>query len=147
MDDFIGTIFHSLNNKNIRYCLLRGEDELSLPEERKEIDLFVAPQDLPTFAKIVSKLGFKSLASLGHAPHHFFVVFNKESSSWLKLDVVTEFVYGRPIRYLKADLESNFLSGTVLQNSVVKLAEEDEFLTLLLHCLLDKDTPQKNKSH
>ncbi len=131
-------VFKALNQKQIKYCLLRGMAELSENLRKKEVDLLVPPDYLPEFVNTVAKLGFFPIPSWGHAPHYFFVAFYKKGDTWLKLDVVTDLVYGKPIRFLRVELTKHCLAHRIQQSEIYVLSPEDEFITLLLHCVLDK---------
>lgn len=136
---FIATTFAALEQAAVKYALLRGYDELREARDQLEADLLVAPQDLPRLATTLAQRGFVALPNWGHAPHHFFLGFDRASGSWLKLDVVTELCYGAPVRALRVDLaEACLLQRERLEPTYV-LAPEHELLTLFLHCLLDKN--------
>jgi len=104
MENTFLDVFKALNQRQIKYCLLRGMAELSEDLPRKEVDLLLLSDHLPEFANTVFRLGFFPIPSWGHAPHYFFVAFDKQSDAWLKLDVVIDLVYGKPIRFLQIRL-------------------------------------------
>ncbi|MFQ6113381.1 MAG: hypothetical protein ACE5NG_04730, partial [bacterium] len=131
-------VFQALNKAQIRYCLLRGFDELATSAANQEIDLLVDSKHLTLLERTVARYGFVTLPSWGQGPHHFFVAYDKENGTWLKLDVVTDLVYGKPVRFLHIDLADDCLSKRYLHGPTYVLSLEDEFITLLLHCLLDK---------
>ncbi len=137
-DAVLAKTFDALEQKQVRYCLLRGYAELPIASAHKEIDLLVYPDDLRLFAATVRGLGFVAIPAWGHAPHSFFVAFDETSGSWLKLDVVTDLVYGRPIRFLRLDCARQCLKERVAINGIPTLTPENELLTLLLHHILDK---------
>lgn len=130
--------FQALEEKAIRYALLRGFEELSRKTTIKEVDLLVERSQLDHFARVIGKLGFRSLPSWGYEPHHFFVAYDSLSNRWIKLDVVTELVYGAPVRWLKVDFSGLCLTRRQRKEPTYVLAPADEFVSLLLHCLLDK---------
>ena len=137
-DPLLVNVFQALNEANIAYCLLRGFDELTLVAKHKEIDLLVAPSHLKSFEQAVARYGFISLPSWGYAPHYFFVTYDEVNDSWLKLDVVTDLVYGRPIRHMRLDGAKDCLANRSKGDLVYTLSSEDELMTLLLHCVFDK---------
>src|SRR5262245_38004666 len=107
MDSFLRQVFAALDEAKITYSLLRGFEELELPAESSEVDLVVAPAHLPQLAQILAAKNFVVLPAWGHAPHHFFVAYDRVAGSWLKFDVVTDLRYGQPFRTLGIDrLES-----------------------------------------
>jgi thymidylate kinase len=131
-------VFNVLNEAKIPYCLLRGYDELVEKTSKKEIDLLVDPQHLERFEGQVAELGFVSLPSWGYAPHYFFIGYDKINDTWLKLDVVTDTVYGRPVRHMHLNLAKQCLADRLKHNGLYVLDPAKEFITLLLHCILDK---------
>ncbi len=139
-DPLLLDVFQALNEADIAYCLLRGLDELTMVAKHKEIDLLVAPSHLKLFEQAVAKYGFISLPSWGYAPHYFFVTYDEVKDSWLKLDVVTDLVYGRPIRHMRLEVAKQCLANRSKGDLVYNLSSEDELITLLLHCVLDKGT-------
>ena len=136
--DFLSAVFTALDQAAINYALLRGYEELQDAQNHIEVDLLVAPEDLPRLAGVVARESFVALPNWGHAPHHFFLGFDRHSGGWLKLDVVTELRYGAPARVLRVDLAETCLQGRERRAPTYVLAPEHEFFTLLLHCLLDK---------
>ncbi len=136
--EFLTEIFAALEQAEITYALLRGYDELHAAQTYLEVDLLVAANDLARFAEVVARKNFVALPNWGHAPHHFFLGFDRQRGSWLKLDVVTELCYGAPVRALHVDLAGACLQQRERREPTYVLAPEHEFLTLFLHCLLDK---------
>jgi len=138
MDSLLRRTFAALDEAKIIYSLLRGFEELEIPAASSEVDLVVAPAHLPQLAKTLAAKGFVALASWGHAPHHFFVAYDRAAGSWLKFDVVTDLRYGQPFRTLRVDLLTTCLQNRQRREYTFVLAPADEFFTLFLHCLLDK---------
>ena len=138
MQQLLIDVFLDLNRRQIKYCLLRGADELPMDSSKKEIDLLVLPEFMAEFAMTVKQHGFASLPSWGHTPHHFFLAFDKKSDTWLKLDIVTKLVYGRPFRHLYLELAEPFTENRISHKMLYTLLPQHEFFTLFLHCLLDK---------
>ncbi len=135
---FLAALFTAFHQAEIRYALLRGYDELHGAQDHIEVDLLVAAEDLSRLAEVVARKNFVALPNWGHAPHHFFLGFDQASGSWLKLDVVTELCYGAPVRALRVDLAEECLRQRERRAPTYVLAPEHEFITLFLHCLLDK---------
>lgn len=145
LDTNLIDIFKAMEEANIRYCLLRGYD-LLWHQGSKEIDLLVSHDQLPALADLLRSRGFAELPSWGHAPHHFFVGYNRANDTWLKLDVVDAVRYGDPIRALEIDITNNLLNHRRRCLYTYLPASEEEFLKLLLHCVLHKRafTPEKS---
>ncbi len=134
----VAEIFAALESAGIAYALLRGLEELFADSGHLEIDLLVQREHLSKLGAALAELGFVEIPSWGHAPHHFFVTYSRERAGWVKLDVVTDLVYGAPIRWLRADLSRQCLARRKKHGPVYMLAQSDAFFTLFLHCLLDK---------
>lgn len=144
MNNELLRVFEALNHAAINYCLLRGYDELEKHENRQEIDLLVEVEHLPLLTQILATKKFVRLPSWGYAPHHFFVAFDKTTDAWLKFDVVTKLLYGKPIRNLSLNITKICLHRRRWREPTYVPAPEDEFIMLLLHCLLDKASLKNN---
>lgn len=131
-------LFDALEEGSICYALLRGFDELGEAAHTKEIDLLVKRSDLTNFAKIVAEFDFIELPRWGYEPHYFFVAYDAEADAWLKLDVVSELAYGKPVRWLRAALADGCLKQRCKVGPAYVLSPADEFVTLFFHGLLDK---------
>jgi thymidylate kinase len=145
LDPKLIEVFRAIERANILYCLLRGY-ELLWHQGSKEIDLLVSHEQLPALANLLRSRGFTRLPAWGHAPHHFFVGYNRANDTWLKLDVVDAVRYGDPIRALEIDLTSNLLNNRRRYLHTYLPAPEEEFLKLLLHCVLHKRAFTAGKS-
>ncbi len=139
MDSFLRQVFAALDQAEITYCLLRGFEELEAPAGCSEVDLLAAPEHLSLLAQTLASRGFVALPAWGHAPHHFFVAYDRAHGTWLKFDVVTDLRYGKPFRTLRVDLTASCLRQRQRREFTYVLSPADEFFTLFLHCLLDKD--------
>lgn len=133
----LAEVFAALEQANIQYCLLRGHGEL-LTGGDLEIDLLVAAEHLAKFAHTLQTHGFVRLPSWGHAPHHFFLGYERAQGRWLKFDAVTILRFGSPVRSAQIELAQDFLRQRRRNEAVFTLALEDEFFASLLHGLLDK---------
>ena len=138
MPELLMTIFETLDQAQVQYCLLRDADRLSQAGKKQELDLLVRQDQLLQLRGLLLELGFIQLPDWGHAPHHFFLAYHSDGDSWLKLDVVTEIAYGHPIHALHTGLAAGCLADRRRLDLVYIPSPEYEFVTLLLHCLLDK---------
>ena len=132
------SVFEDLERADISYCLLRGYEELLEGIIDGDVDLLVAPDRFDQMRRLLEQLGFVALSRWGQAPHHFFIGYDEAGDRWLKLDVMTELTYGRPVPVLRTGLAPHCLDTRVRRGPAFVPAAEDEFLSLLLHCLLDK---------
>jgi hypothetical protein len=119
------------------------------------VDLLVCADDLDSFEDVVFELGAFVLprlrvpgswsrAVLRHPWHRFYILTDPSSGASVKLDVVTQLVYGKQLKLASA-LESGCLDRRVVDDGVYVLEPSDTFWTVLLHCLLDKQkvTPHR----
>ncbi len=132
------SVFERLEQENIQYCLLRDYDQLDQLVNGGEVDLLIRDDQLGQMRSLLVQLGFVGLPNWGYAPHHFFVAYDQTRDCWLKLDVVTEVAYGKPIPALRTTLAAGCLGNRRRCGPVFVPSPEDELITLLLHCLLDK---------
>jgi len=124
----------ALARSDITWALLRGESDLSKPEG--DVDILVAPTDIPRLAKELAGLGFGRLRRRGRGPHIFFLAYDAAEDRWVKLDVVTDLAFG-PYQELRLGGGAGCLERRRSPGGLAVLAADDGFWTLLLHCLLD----------
>ncbi len=138
MQELLFRLFQALDQAAISYAVLRDGDRLDLLSKGGEVDLLLDPEQLEEFRGIVHSLQFVELPSRGYEPHRFFVAFDPVTGGWLKVDVVTELAFGRPIRALRTNLAIHCLSTRQHNGQAFVLSPECELVTLLLHGALDK---------
>jgi thymidylate kinase len=117
--------------------VLRDAGSLPPDGEAAELDLLVEPEALGRFEAVVARQGFVQLPSWGHAPHRFFLAYDVRSDVWWKLDVVDRLAFG-PGRVLPTRLADACLARRRFAPPLYVPAEEEELVSLLLHCVLDK---------
>ncbi len=138
MQELLFRFFQTLDQAEISYAVLRDGDRLELLSKGGEVDLLLAPEQLAAFRDLAHRFRFVELPSWGYEPHRFFVAFDPVTGGWLKLDVVTELAFGRPIRALRTNLAVHCLSTRQHNGQAFVLSPECELVTLLLHGALDK---------
>src|SRR5262245_45324660 len=138
MQQLLLHVFRAIEQENNRYCVLRGSEELDEIEDGGEVHLLIQADQLDRFQHVLGRLEFVMLPVWGHAPHLFFVAYDQPADRWLKLDVVTTVAFGQPIHAIETELASNCLDRRRRREPTFVLSPEDELLTLLLHCALDK---------
>lgn len=132
-EPFLRPVLEAIERQGIRYAWLRGFEEAGGAGLR-ELDLLIPSGELPRLAEVLLDYGFRPPPSWGHDPHRFFVAHDRETGRWWKLDVVTDLRYGRSIRALRVGDVESCLRRCGPDHL---LSPEDEFVALLLHCLLD----------
>lgn len=137
MNKLLARAFALLNQEFIPYCVLRGSDELE-SGERPDIDLLVQRHEFARTRQLLAGLGFVTLPAWGHAPHHFVVAYEEDSDCWVKLDIVTDIAFGRPSHAFYTPLADNCLQNRRWSGLTFVPSPEDELITLLLHCVVDK---------
>jgi len=130
-------LFDAVHRAGVRYCLIRDAEHLPLVPGG-ELDVLIARDDLHTLMEVLQQLDFIRLPVWGHAPHRFFVTYVESADAWLKLDVVTELAFGRPVHNLRTDLAAPCLANRQRFGPVFGPPAEEELIALLLHCVLDK---------
>lgn len=133
----LSTLQH-LEQVGIQYCILRDAEQINTREANTEIDLLVAKQQMKQLRTNLARLGFVALPSWGHTPHSFFVGYDMVNDCWLKLDVVTDIVYGYPYHTMYTDLAVHCLARCQKEHGIYTPTAEDELITLIFHCILDK---------
>jgi hypothetical protein len=132
----LSLLFERLDAVGIEYCLLRGSSQLEVLARQDDVDLLVRAQHAAALTTVLETLGFAEHPARRYRSHRFFI--HRHEQGQLKLDVVTELVYGRLTPYLCTDLARTCLASRVRADRLWRLAPEVEFVTLLLHCALDK---------
>jgi thymidylate kinase len=131
----LGAVFAALDAAGVRWCLLRGADDLAAPAG--DVDLLLAPRDAAALPDILEPLGFARMPAWGYGSHAFHIAYDAETDRWLKLDVVSELAFGRSF-WLRSDAAPAVLAGRRRLRGVAVAADGDAFWCLLLHLLLDK---------
>ena len=140
----LSRVFNALSHENIQYCLLRDIGTIEELNAADELDLLVDDGQFRQLCDVLSRLQFIHLPSWGHAPHSFFLCYDADTDRWLKLDVVTEITYCTHVHSLRTPLARNCLTRRRVWGITAIPSPEDELITLLLHCVLDKGHFSKN---
>jgi len=132
-------ILQSIDRAGIVYCVLRDAHRREeLDGGGGEVDVLVLAQQLDHLAQLLAQHGFVRLPTWGQAPHHFFVYYDVPTDCWLKLDVISDIRFGRRLRVFRTSLAADCLAYRERIDGIYVASPEDELVTLLLHCLLDK---------
>jgi hypothetical protein len=143
MHDAIAQALGVLDGAGIRWCLLRGAQELHLVDG--DVDLLVSRSELGRLRNaLVASGGLSPLSSWGRRPHSFYVGPAGEDAV-LKLDVVDELAFG-PYGELPTGAADQVLAGRRRQGDLWLPAPADAFWSLLLHALLDKGRVREERA-
>jgi len=143
----LDAVFNRLDQEDIQYCLLRDIDQIPLADTSREVDILVREEQLPRLTSLLAIFGFVFLPSWGYDPHHFYVAYEPKNGGWLKLDVVIEIAFGKPIPILRTNLRVHCLRHRRKIGNYFTPSTEDELFTLLFHCMLDKGQFDKGKQN
>jgi hypothetical protein len=134
---FLAATLAALAWGGVRFAWLRGPQGGTAAGRPacREVDLIVEGARLPRLSAVLARRGFVKLPGWGVAPHHFFVGYDARRGEWWKLDVVTDLRYGHPVRALRGGDVTGVLDRV---DDDAHLAPDDELLTLLLRCLLNR---------
>lgn len=132
----LSSVFDALISGQVRWVLLRLPAVIGAPNGG-DVDLLVARADIQRVHWIVEELGFRRISTDTHGVHSHFLTYNRHTDCWLCLDIATELSFGRH-NSLKTWAEDECLAECWYQGAVPRLAPDDDFWTLLAHCLLDK---------
>ena len=138
MTELLMNTFKSLEQADIHYLLIRDGDRIEKFLTGGEVDLLVRESQLKQLHSMLVKLNYVRLPGWGHSPHHFYIAYDDASENWIKLDIVAEINYGKPIQNLRTTLASGCLANRRRNGPVFIPSPEDELVMLLLHCVLDK---------
>lgn len=138
MEELSHAIYRSFEKKDIQYCLLRDSNQIDPATHLMELDILVNPNHLRRLEEVLLNSGFVHLPDWGFSPHHFYLIYDKPSDRWIKFDVVTRVAFGRPYGIYRTTLGEACLGHRKQEGNTYLPATEDEFITLLLHSVLDK---------
>jgi hypothetical protein len=130
-------VLAGLELAEVRWALLRGRAYLGVPGG--DMDVLVAADDLGPFEDVVFGVSGLALPRTLHPWHRFYVLDDPDSDASLILDVVTELTYSRALR-IASGLETGCLDRRRKVDGLYVLDPTDMFWTVLLHCLLDKQS-------
>jgi thymidylate kinase len=132
----LDSVFEAFYAAGIRWSLLRLPSIIGAPDGG-DVDLLVALNDLGRAQRTLEHLGFVNISPYARSVHAQFLAFHRPTDCWLCLDIVTELSFGRH-NSLKTRAEEQCLARCQYRGTVPRLAPDDDFWTLLAHCLLDK---------
>jgi 3-phytase len=138
MNDFLAETFRALNSAGVRYLVLRPGGDPHSGKNLREVDILAPSNQLKRLSGVLKQQGFATPPSWGRTPHRFFMTYHQASGTWVEFDVVTDLWYGRPLPYLRLPLGRDCWTNRRVRDGMYVPAAEDEFVTLLLNCLVDK---------
>ena len=138
----LAAAYRGLDDAAIAGAVLRGTGH----GDEDEIDMLVAPADVPRIATVLRSAGFAPVPAIGHGQHRFFRAYDETSDRWLTLDVVNRLGFGSD-GALELDVAATVLERRQSGPLPARLAPDDAFWALLLHDLLDRgDVPAGHRA-
>lgn len=134
-DPIIQTLFRRWTGAGISWSVLRRPS--GLERWTGDIDVLVAPRELPDAERELTSAGFARLPGYGRGSHRFWIVFEPQAGGWIEFDLVSELAWGAFGQYTLSR-SARLGDDARLVDHVRYLSAGDAFWTLLLHCLLDK---------
>ena len=131
----LASVFEAFEQARVRWCLLRNPTPANAPEG--DIDLLVDAADLVHVRRILQAQAFVQVPRVSQSLH--FLLYHRPTDRWLWLHIVAEISFG-PFYALQTHAQSACLARRQPNGPMMVLAPDDEFWTLLLHCVLDKPT-------
>ena len=135
MHPLLETLFHSWEEADVCWCLLRRPAQPAAPTG--DVDVLVARADARRVILTAQALGFHRVAGWGYGSDAFLLGRSPRDGVWLWLHLTFELRFG-PYQELRTGFETTCLAHRRRDENTWVLAPEDAFWTLLLHCLLDK---------
>ena len=130
-------VLAGLDGAEVRWALLRGRASLGV--SGRDVDLLIAGDDMDTVEDVVFGMGGLALPRSTHPWHRFYILEDPESGERVALDVVNELIYGRRLQ-IHSGLETTCLDRRRRDGAIHVLDPTDMFWTVLLHCVLDKQS-------
>ncbi len=138
LNPLLAIVFAELDRAGITYALLRGYEEVLGGAIDGDVDLLVDAKRSSSCGACSNARALCSLRAGARRHTSSLSATTRARNGWIKLDVLTELAYGQPVPALRSDLAAPSLEHRLRYGPTFVLAAEEEFLTLLLHCLLDK---------
>ena len=121
----------ALDEAGVRCCLLRPT------AGGGDVDMLVDTADQAAAVAVMARHRLLRLAAYGRGTHAFYLGLDRSTGSWVEFDLVTELTFGRHCE-IRTAAAAACLARRHRQDGIWVLGTDDEFWTLLLHCLLDK---------
>jgi|GEM_PF-2584040 len=141
MKKIIDKIFIEFNSSGIQYVVLRNFE--SLPDKiiGGDIDLLVLNKDLAKLKTILLKHGFILMS--GIYPHIFAFYYLDKLDILIKFDIISKLFFGNKLKLpYPQELERKIIYRRKKygQKTFYIPSPEDELVSLLLHCISDKNS-------
>lgn len=124
-------VLAALDDAGVTWALLRGSTGGG------DVDVLVDAAHLSATAAVMTRCGLLPLPAYGRGTHTFFLGLDTATGSWVEFDVVTDLSFGRRTEFRTAAAPACLARRRPADGAWV-LNPDDEFWTLLLHCVLDK---------
>jgi hypothetical protein len=139
----LDSVLTAFDGAEVRWALLRGRAGLGMPG--RDVDLLIAGDDMGSVEDVVFGMGGLALPRALHPWHRFYILEDPESGERVTLDVVSELIYSRQLQ-IPSGLETSCLERRRKDGALYVLDPTDMFWTVLLHCILDKQSVTERRS-
>jgi thymidylate kinase len=136
IDPLLSEAFRALDAAGLRWAVLRDAPATVEPDGEVEVDILTDRVELESVHRALRPLGFVRVRAGLLGSHRFYIGYSKSLGRWVKLDLVSELTFGRSFEFATR-LHDQCLSRRPIGGDE-RLAPDDEFWALLLHCILDK---------
>jgi hypothetical protein len=136
-------VMAAFDQAEIRWALLRGRAGLGVAG--RDMDLLVDGDEVGAMEDALFALGGVGLPRRMHPWHRNYVLENRDAGGRVTLDVVSQLIYNRRLQ-IRSGLETACLDRRRRDGAVSVLDPTDLFWTVLLHCLLDKQSVNERRS-
>jgi thymidylate kinase len=130
--------FRTLDAAGVRWAVLRGEP-MAPRAAADDIDLLVDPSEVNRLDAILAAAGFAHLPAWHHGAHRFYFAYDEPDDRWIKIDALTRLAYHSG-NELPDGVSMAVLERRERADGTWRLASDDEFWALILHCVLDRGT-------
>jgi thymidylate kinase len=129
------SLFACLCEEKIGWSLLYPASHQDHPGN--DITLLIDPKQLHRVWQICEEQGFVRVPGFAPRLEQQFMAYDESTEQCIRLQVVRQVAFGR-YGCFTTNATAEYLHRSRQQDSVVALAPNDSFWTLLFHCLLDK---------
>jgi thymidylate kinase len=130
-DALVRSVLAALDEAQVGWCLIRAAGRGG------DIDVLVNAADLPRARAVMRSHGLLHLKAYGRGTHAFYLGRDGSTGAWIEFDLVTDLTFGRHFE-IRTHTARACLARRQRVAGIWRLAPEDEFWAMLLHCVLDK---------
>ena len=131
----LAAAFAALDAAGVRWCLLRGRDDLASPAG--DVDLLFHPADAARARQAMTNAEMPTFRVWAGGSQNIFLGWDRATERWVQVHAVTEIAFGPNYGFRARGIEPLFSRLDRVRNVPMPSAA-DRFWITLLHALLDK---------